>query len=57
MDKEFIEAVKMMRNAQKEYFLTRNPYVLLDAKKYEKRVDRMIEEMQTENLFNNGKQE
>lgn len=40
--KEFIELVKMMRDAQKEYFKTRDRDVLVKSKALEARVDEIV---------------
>lgn len=42
--KDFITTVKAMREAQKEYFRTRDRQVLLKSKTLEKRVDALIAE-------------
>lgn len=44
MEKEIITAVKLMREAQKEYFRTRSHDSLRKSKAMEKRVDNMIDE-------------
>lgn len=44
MEKEIITAVKAMREAQKEYFRTRDKQTLQKSKALEKRVDNMMEE-------------
>lgn len=44
MEKEIITAVKLMREAQKEYFRTRDKQALQKSKALEKRVDNMIDE-------------
>ncbi len=53
MNKEFIEEVKRMRQAQKEYFKTRSKEWLLESKKREANVDKMLKTIseQTDNLF------
>lgn len=54
-----LEAFIDMRNIQKEYFKTRNPQVLANARRYERMVDTLIAERnkpkvpQTGNLFAN----
>lgn len=40
--KEFIELVRKMRNAQKEYFRTRDKRVLQESKQLECRVDAIL---------------
>ena len=40
--KEFIELVREMRNAQKEYFKTRDKSVLLKSKELERKVDAFL---------------
>ena len=49
-DSDFIHAVIEMRCLQREYFKTRSPITLKDAKEAERRVDKMIED------FRSGKQ-
>lgn len=44
MEKEIITAVKAMREAQKEYFRTRDKQALQKSKALEERVDNMIDE-------------
>lgn len=39
---EFIELVREMRNAQKEYFKTRDKNVLLKSKELERKVDTFV---------------
>ena len=39
---EFIELVREMRNAQKEYFKTRDTNVLLKSKELERKVDSFL---------------
>lgn len=53
---EFFEAVRKMRAAQRVYFKTRGYDALAEAKKWEKQVDKMIEENNNFNLFGNGNQ-
>lgn len=48
---QFMELVKKMRSAQKEYFRTRSKDVLLQSKQLEKEVDMMIKEISNERLF------
>ena len=40
-----------MRKWQKEYFKTRSPLAFNEAKKMEKLVDQLLEEMETPSLF------
>ena len=40
--KQFIELVREMRNAQKEYFKTRDKDVLLKSKELERKVDSFL---------------
>lgn len=47
-----IEAVKQMRRFQKDYFATKNYDALNNARKAEAKVDKMIEDIETPNLFN-----
>ena len=51
--KNFIEAVKMMREYQKEYFRTRSNDILVASKQAEKRVDALLADFDTLNLFDN----
>ena len=53
--KDFITTVKAMREAQKEYFRTRDRQVLLKSKTLEKRVDALIAEYDNKpkGLFDN----
>lgn len=44
-------AVAQMRKWQKEYFRTRNPQALNEARRLEKKVDRMLEELDNPGLF------
>lgn len=43
--RQFIEAVREMRNLQREYFDTRQIPILNAAKQAERRVDRMLESL------------
>ena len=54
---EFIELVRQMREAQKEYFHTRDRQVLQRSKALEKRVDALIAEYndKPKSLFDNEK--
>ena len=45
MDKEFVQKVIQMRNAQKAFFESRLPSFLSEAKRLEREVDKMIEKM------------
>lgn len=49
----FIQIVREMRNAQKNYFKTRHPGFLDLSRKLEKEVDKMLSETE-KNLFENG---
>lgn len=49
----FIQKVREMRDAQKNYFRTRHPGYLDLSRKLEKEVDKMLSENQ-KNLFENG---
>lgn len=42
MDKEFVQKVIQMRNAQKAFFESRSPSFLSEAKRLEREVDQMI---------------
>lgn len=44
---EILRAVREMRNAQKQYFLTKSPADLRTAKDWEKKVDTMVAEAET----------
>jgi len=46
--KEFLIAVEEMRDAQKEYFITRSPSSLNLAKKHESVVDKCIKQKRSE---------
>jgi hypothetical protein len=48
---DFVDAVKRMREWQKTYFRTRHPGAMQEAKKWEAKVDRMIEEDDNPGLF------
>lgn len=41
---EFVSPVAVMRESQKAYFKTRDPYVLGESKKLEKAVDKAVKE-------------
>lgn len=43
MDKEFVQKVIQMRNAQKAFFESRSPSFLSEAKRLEREVDQMIQ--------------
>lgn len=45
MEKEFVQKVIQMRNAQKAFFESRSPSFLSEAKRLEREVDKMIEKM------------
>lgn len=45
MDKEFVQKVIQMRNAQKAFFESRSPSFLSEAKRLEREVDKMIEKI------------
>lgn len=48
---EFVKLCRSMREKQKEYFRTRNAFVLRDAKKLERDVDTIVRNLfQDENL-------
>lgn len=48
---KFVELVARMRNAQREYFKTRDREVLSQSKKLEKQVDQYIDSQQRPGLF------
>ena len=43
-EKEFYDLVRQMRNAQKEYFRTRDRRILTCSKELERRVDKALQE-------------
>mgnify|MGYP003407993633 CR=1 FL=1 len=45
MDKEFVQKVIQMRNAQKAFFESRSLSFLNEAKRLEREVDKMIEKI------------
>lgn len=53
MKDSLVSTVKQMREAQREYFRTRNPEALRKSKALEKRVDEMIIIYEQKGLFNN----
>lgn len=56
MEEQIISAVRAMREAQKEYFRTRDVNVLRRSKALEKRVDTLLAEYDNpqKDLFDNG---
>ena len=56
MEQQIISAVRAMRDAQKEYFRTRDVNVLRRSKALEKRVDTLLAEYDNpqKDLFDNG---
>ena len=56
IEQQIISAVRAMREAQKEYFRTRDVNVLRRSKALEKRVDTLLAEYDNpqKDLFNNG---
>jgi|GEM_PF-1976267 len=48
---DFYEAVRKMRTAQKAYFKTRGYDVLLESKKLEKLVDKMLSQLDNPTLL------
>lgn len=56
MEQQIISAVRAMREAQKEYFRTRDVNVLRRGKALEKRVDTLLAEYDNpqKDLFDNG---
>lgn len=56
MEEQIISAVRAMREAQKEYFKTRDINVLRRSKALEKRVDTLLVEYDNpqKDLFDNG---
>lgn len=56
MEQQIISAVRAMREAQKEYFRTRDVNVLRRSKALEKRVDALLAEYDNpqKDLFDNG---
>lgn len=51
MIKEFVEAVRKMRQFQKDYFATRDPNTLCYARRAEKEIDAMLEKISNPSLF------
>lgn len=47
---EFVKKVRSMRDKQKQYFETRNQFVLNDAKKQEKQVDLIIKTLFSDDI-------
>ena len=47
----FVDAVKNMRRLQKEYFATRDPHTLTEARRTERLVDRLLDEIDEQTLF------
>ena len=45
MNKQFVQQVAEMRRLQKEYFKTRHPLVLREAKVIENAIDKQLETM------------
>ncbi len=50
-----MEAVGDMRHRQREYFRTRSKSALTAAQAAERKVDRLLEELQTPTLFERGR--
>lgn len=48
---EFVKKVRSMRDKQKQYFETRNQFVLNDAKKQEKQVDSIIKTLFSDDVL------
>lgn len=42
---EFVELVRLMRDKQKWYFKTRDRQILVESKRLEEQVDRMLERL------------
>lgn len=51
MIKEFVDAVRKMRQFQKDYFATRDPNTLCYARRAEKEIDAMLEKISNPSLF------
>ena len=51
MNEEFVDAVRQMRKWQKEYFRTRQPRVMEEAKVWEKKVDALLDRIDNPGLF------
>ena len=47
----FVDAVKNMRRLQKEYFASRDPHTLTEARRTERLVDRLLDDMNEQTLF------
>lgn len=56
---KFVELVKKMRKAQRDYFATRDRCILDDSKRLERQVDKVIvnNEVGQDDLFDNMKGE
>ena len=51
---EFVETVRQLRVAQRDYFRTRAPADLEKARYLERKIDRWVETLQTAELFEQG---
>lgn len=51
MNNEFLDAVRQMRKWQKMYFSTRNPRAKDEAIVWERKVDKMLDEIDNPGLF------
>ena len=51
METEFKKTVAEMRRWQKEFFRTRSPQALSESRRLEKKVDKMLEDMEQPGLF------
>ena len=51
MNEKLKNAVSNMRRWQKEYFSTKAPWALTESRKWEKIVDKILEEIDTPGLF------
>ena len=48
---QIIDEVRKMRQLQKDYFLSRDREILAASKASESRVDKLLKELETPNLF------
>lgn len=51
MSEELVNAVRNMRRWQKEYFRTRHPRAMDEAKVWEKKVDAILDKIDNPGLF------
>lgn len=53
--KHLVKLVKAMRDKQKEYFKSRNNFVLNEARDLERKVDMLIDQLESPGLFDQPK--